>query len=110
MLGYSGGLDDLANSRSLKCIWYLAFNLPYSHLIAGKRMQSQMVCKVMPVPLLYEYEYEYEYEYCFFIYKYGTISVTIIYNNKYDSRINPGNRYKDIRRDSLTRATYMYIV
>ena len=34
----------------------------------------------------------------FWIYKYGTISVTIIYNNKYDSRINPGNRYKDIRR------------
>ena len=34
----------------------------------------------------------------FWIYKYGTISVTIIYNNKYDSRINPGNRYKDICR------------
>ena len=34
----------------------------------------------------------------FWIYKYGTISVTIIYNNKNDSRINPGNRYKDIRR------------
>ena len=34
----------------------------------------------------------------FWIYKYGTISVTIIYNNKYDSRINPGNQYKDIRR------------
>ena len=31
------------------------------------------------------------------IYIYGTISVTIIYiNNKHDSRINPGNRYKDI--------------
>ena len=34
----------------------------------------------------------------FWIYKYGTISVTKIYNNKNDSRINPGNRYKDIRR------------
>ena len=34
----------------------------------------------------------------FWIYKYGTISVTIIYNNKHDSRINPRNRYKDIRR------------
>ena len=30
------------------------------------------------------------------IYKYGTISVTIIYINKNDSRINPVNRYKDI--------------
>ena len=39
MLGYSGGLDGLASSRNLKCIWYLAFNLPNSHLIAGKRMQ-----------------------------------------------------------------------
>ena len=29
---------------------------------------------------------------------YGTISVTIIYINKHDSRINPGNRYKDICR------------
>ena len=34
----------------------------------------------------------------FWIYKYGTISVTIIYINKHDSRINPGNRYKDICR------------
>ena len=39
MLGYSGGLDGLASSRNLKCIWYLAFNLPNSHLIVGKRMQ-----------------------------------------------------------------------
>ena len=39
MLGYSGGLDGLASSHNLKCIWYLAFNLPNSHLIAGKRMQ-----------------------------------------------------------------------
>ena len=39
MLGNSGGLDGLASSRNLKCIWYLAFNLPNSHLIAGKRMQ-----------------------------------------------------------------------
>ena len=39
MLGYSGGLDGLASSRNLKCIWYLAFNLPNSYLIAGKRMQ-----------------------------------------------------------------------
>ena len=39
MLGYSGGLDGLASSCNLKCIWYLAFNLPNSHLIAGKRMQ-----------------------------------------------------------------------
>ena len=38
-VGYSGGLDGLASSRNLKCIWYLAFNLPNSHLIAGKRMQ-----------------------------------------------------------------------
>ena len=30
--------------------------------------------------------------------KYGTISVTIIYINKHDSRLNPGNRYKDICR------------
>ena len=28
----------------------------------------------------------------FWIYKYGTISVTIIYINNHDSRINPGNR------------------
>ena len=34
----------------------------------------------------------------FWIYKYGTISVTIIYINKHDSRLNPGNRYKDICR------------
>ena len=34
----------------------------------------------------------------FWIYKYGTISVTIIYINKHDSRINPENRYKDICR------------
>ena len=34
----------------------------------------------------------------FRIYKYGTISVTAIYINKHDSRINPGNRYKDICR------------
>ena len=30
--------------------------------------------------------------------KYGAISVTIIYINKHDSRLNPGNRYKDICR------------
>ena len=30
--------------------------------------------------------------------KYGTISVTIIYINKHDSRLNPGKRYKDICR------------
>ena len=28
----------------------------------------------------------------------GTILVTIIYIDKHDSRINPGNRYKDICR------------
>ena len=39
MLGYSGGLDGLASSRNLKCIWYLAFNLPNSHLTAGERLQ-----------------------------------------------------------------------
>ena len=39
MLGYNGGWGGLASSRNLKCIWYLAFNLPYSHLIAGKRTQ-----------------------------------------------------------------------
>ena len=31
-----------------------------------------------------------------YIYIYGTISGTIIYINKHDSRINPGNRYKVI--------------
>ena len=31
----------------------------------------------------------------FWIYKYGTISVTIIYKNKHDSRINPGMGNQD---------------
>ena len=46
MLGYCGGLDGLASSRTLKCIWYLAFNLPNSHLVAGKRMQ--LLCRESP--------------------------------------------------------------
>ena len=38
-----------------------------------------------------------------------TISVTIIYINKHDSRINQGNRYKDICRDiSVTIIGYIY--
>ena len=34
----------------------------------------------------------------FWIYKYGTISVTIFYIIKHDNRINPENRYKSICR------------
>ena len=45
-----------------------------------------------------------DYYYYIYIYIYGTISVTIIYIyiyiyiNKHDSRLNPGNRHKDICR------------
>ena len=42
----------------------------------------------------------------FWIYKYGTISVTIIYKNKHDSRINPGNRYIDICRSTSVPLSY----
>ena len=48
-----------------------------------------------------EYNYEYEYEYLYFGYiNIGTILVTIIYVNKHDSSINPGNRYNDICRST----------
>ena len=39
MLGYNGGSDGLSSSSSLTCIGYVAFNLPYSQLIVGKRVK-----------------------------------------------------------------------